>query len=151
MKPIYSTCIMLVFTLISLLGFAQESTVSKNTFFSLQPDTVYIHSGLFESIMNVKTGSTISIKFTDNIIFDGIVLSNEQAYQNQQTVLIKSSEANNALFQLSKIVTTENKELFVGRLLNTETENGYLISKNVANNYQLNKISLKNILQDCSY
>lgn len=142
---------MLALTLKSLFGLAQESTFSKKEIFSSQPDSVLVPSGLFDSILNAKPGSNISILFSENVLFNGVVLSNEQAYQNQHTVLIKSNEVNNSIFQLSKIVISENKEMFVGRILNSEAENGYLISKNIANNYQLNKISLKNILQDCSY
>lgn len=151
MNPIYTTTVMLLFTLNSFLGFSQETTSIKKEIFSTQPNTVSIHQELFSELMNAKAGNLISVTFSENFIFKGIVLSNQAVNNTQQTLLIKSVEFGNAIFQLSKIVLTDKSESYVGRIISTDAEDGYMISKNISNNYQLNKIELKNILQDCSY
>ncbi len=151
MNPIYATTIMLLFTLNSFLGFSQETTSIKKEIFATQPNSVSIHQELFSELMNAKAGNIISVTFSEDFIFKGIVLSNQAVNNTQQTLLIKSVEFGNAIFQLSKIVLTDKSESYVGRIISTDAEDGYMISKNIANNYQLNKIELKNILQDCSY
>jgi hypothetical protein len=72
-------------------------------------------------------------------------------YADLQTMVIKSEQYPNTLFQLSKISNKDNSISYVGRIMNNEAMEVYEIKSYLADNYSLQKIDLDKILQDCSY
>lgn len=84
-------------------------------------------------------------------MFEGKVVSNENKYDNLQSMIIRSNNMGNTLFQLSKIINKDKSITYVGRIMNPDALEVYEIKNDVAGNYRLQRIDLDNILQDCRY
>ena len=149
MKNLTTAVILLLITTCNF-AFAQKSENTVKEIFTKFPDKINITQNLLNTTMNAKSGESVAVSFNTDFVFNGVVLSNEKVFYNLQTVVIKSPAFDNALFQLSKITNPDQTESFVGRIINVETSDAYLIAKDDTNNYQLEKIELKSILQDCS-
>ena len=149
MKNLTTAVILLLITSCNF-AFAQKSENSAKEIFSKFPVKINITQNLLNTTMNAKSGESVAVSFNPDFIFNGVVLSNEKVLYNLQTVIIKSPAFDNALFQLSKITNPDQTESYVGRIINVEASDAYLIAKDDTNNYQLEKIELKSILQDCS-
>jgi hypothetical protein len=78
-------------------------------------------------------------------------MSNELKYSDLQSMIVKSDIYPNTLFQLSKITDEGTKVKYVGRIINSDALEVFEIRNDMADNYQLQKIDLDRILQDCSY
>lgn len=149
MKNLTTAVILLLITSCNF-AFAQKSETSAKEIFSKFPVKINITQNLLNTTMNAKSGESVAVSFNSDFVFNGVVLSNEKVFYNLQTVIIKSPTFDNSLFQLSKITNADQTESFVGRIINFEATDAYLIAKDDTNNYQLEKIELKSILQDCS-
>jgi len=149
MKNLTTAVVLLLITSCNF-AFAQKSEKSSKEIFSKFPVQINIPQNLLNTTMNAKSGESVAISFNSDFTFNGVVLSNEKVFYNLQTVIIKSPAFDNALFQLSKITNPDQSESFVGRIINVESSDAYLIAKDDTNNYKLEKIELKSILQDCT-
>ena len=149
MKNLTTAVILLLITTCNF-AFAQKSENSSKEIFAKFPVKINISQNLLSTTMNAKSGESVAVSFNQDFIFNGVVLSNEKVFNNLQTVIIKSPAFDNALFQLSKITNPTQTESYVGRIINVEASDAYLIAKDESNNYLLEKIELKSILQDCS-
>ena len=152
MKRIKLTVILfLLFSLASSTGFSQYFISFKLDFLSALPKTITLRDSLFNDIIKFKQGESISVKLSDDVVFNGIVMSNQKTYANLESIIIKSVDSENILLQLSKITGKENCESYSGRMINMKSNYCYLVSKDENKKYVLNKIELKNVIQDCSY
>jgi hypothetical protein len=149
MKNLTTAVVLLLITSCNF-AFAQKSESSSKEIFAKFPSKISITQILLNTTMYSKSGESVAIAFNPDFIFNGVVLSNEKVFDNLQTVVIKSAAFDNAIFQLSKITNTDHTESYVGRIINVEASDAFLIAKDDTNNYLLEKIELKSILQDCS-
>lgn len=143
--------LLLLFSLTTQSGFSQQYFSFKLDFLSALPKTIVLRDSFFNEIMNFKQGESISVKLSDDIIFNGVVVNNQHVYENLKSVLIKSASCNNILLQISKITGKDNCVSYSGRMINMKSSYCYLMSKEDNKNYALNKIELKNVIQDCSF
>ncbi|MCX6293644.1 MAG: hypothetical protein NT127_05045 [Sphingobacteriales bacterium] len=130
---------------------AQKSKDVKKSLFTEFPGSIEISKNTLKNTLVSKPGQLVSIPFNEKFIFTGKVLSNEMKYTDLQTMVIKSEQFPNTLFQLSKILNKDNSISYVGRIINNESLEVYEIKNYLADNYSLQKIDLDKILQDCSY
>jgi len=130
---------------------AQKSKDVKKSLFTEFPGSIEISKNTLKNTLVSTPGQLVSIPFNEKFIFTGKVLSNEMKYADLQTMVIKSEEFPNTLFQLSKILNKDNSISYVGRIMNNEALEVYEIKNYLADNYSLQKIDLDKILQDCSY
>lgn len=149
MKNLTTAVILLLITSCNF-AFAQKSENTSKEIFAKFPDKINIPQDLLNTTINAKSGESVAISFNADFTFNGFVISNEKVFYNLQTVIIKSPAFDNALFQLSKITNPDQTESYVGRIINVEATDAYLIAKDETNNYLLEKFELKSILQDCS-
>jgi len=149
MKTFTKTVILLLTTISTMSVFAQNNKSDKSIF-SEFPGQVTISKNLLVSTLEAKSGQIVAIPFNDKFIFSGKVMSNEFKYNNLQSMIVKSDAFPNTLFQLSKI-TENNNSKFVGRIISPDAVEAFVIKNDIADNYSLNKIEFKSILQDCSY
>jgi hypothetical protein len=98
-----------------------------------------------------KPGQSVAIRFNEKFVFTGKVMSNELKYSDLQSMIVKSDIYPNTLFQLSKITDEGTKVKYVGRIINSDALEVFEIRNDMADNYQLQRIDLDRILQDCSY
>jgi len=144
-----------IFTLLICICFAsaqaQKSKEVKKSLFTEFPGSIEISKNTLKNTLISKPGQLVSIPFNEKFIFTGKVVSNEMKYADLQTMIIKSEQYPNTLFQLSKILNKDNSVAYVGRIMNNEALEVYEIKSYLADNYSLQKIDLDKILQDCSY
>lgn len=152
MKTITQAVVLLLLVTTTNIGFAQQkSDANSKEIFANFSDKVNFSKSILQTTITAKSGESVSIPFNTDFIFNGVVVSNEVKYKNLQTVIIKSTSLKDALLQISKITNEDLSESFVGRIINTDANDGYSIEKDEANNYKIEKIEMKNILQDCSF
>ncbi len=147
MKTITSTVLVLLLSATSFSVFAQN----QKSIFREFPGSIEISKNTLKSTLVAKPGQTVSIRFNEKFVFTGKVMSNELKYSDLQSMIVKSDTYSNTLFQLSRITNNENSIKYIGRIINTDALEVFEIKNDVADNYQLQKIDLDKILQDCSY
>ena len=150
MKNLSTAVIMLLFIALNSIAFAQKNESTSKEIFAKFPEKINISENTLINTLNASSGENVSISFNDEFVFTGTVVSNEKVYENLQTIIIKSPLFDNAILQLSKVILPDQTISFVGRIINTESADAYVIARGDANNYQLEKIKLDSILQDCS-
>jgi len=151
MKTLKQIIFVLFIGLCTTSAQAQKSKDVKKSLFTEFPGSIEISKNTLKNTLVSTPGQLVSIPFNEKFIFTGKVLSNEMKYADLQTMVIKSEEFPNTLFQLSKILNKDNSISYVGRIMNNEALEVYEIKNYLADNYSLQKIDLDKILQDCSY
>ncbi len=151
MKLLKFATILLLINLTNSTAFSQQSVSSQKNILSNLPNKMEVSKELFSDLMQVKAGDSISIPLSNKNEFKVVIISNQFVFQNLQTVIMKSTENDNTLFQLSRIINEDKCESFTGRIINTVYADCFLINKDEKENYVFNKTELKNIIQDCSY
>lgn len=136
-------CICFAFT-----STAQNGNNAKPKLFENLPSKIDCNSQDLERLFSKATGQTASISFQSNFIFNGVVSSNIQQYSNLQTILIKSSQLDNTLLNISKATNADGTVEYSGYIINQKYYDGYQIA-NVAGNYSLSKIATDNTLHVC--
>ena len=151
MKTIAKAVLVLLFTAAISPAFAQKKKASQKPLFADFPGSVELSKSMLKSMMVSKPGQSISVPFNSKFVFVGKVVSNENKYDNLQSVVIRSNTMGNAVFQLSKIINKDKSISYVGRIMNPDALEVYEIKNDVAGNYRLQRVDLDKILQDCSY
>jgi hypothetical protein len=151
MKTLKQIIFVLFIGLCTTSAQAQKSKDVKKSLFTEFPGSIEISKNTLKNTLVSTPGQLVSIPFNEKFIFTGKVLSNEMKYADLQTMVIKSEQFPNTLFQLSKILNKDNSISYVGRIMNNEALEVYEIKSYLADNYSLQKIELDKILQDCSY
>jgi hypothetical protein len=149
MKTITATVFALLLTAGTTSVFAQKKEKSPSIFAAF-PGVIEISVNTLKNTILAKPGQTVSIRFNEKFVFTGKVMSNELKYSELQSMIIKSDVYPNTLFQLSRI-NTNNSIKYVGRIIDNDALEVFEIKNYMADNYQLEKINLDRILQDCSY
>ena len=147
-NPIRYACLLLLFV-VSSTAHAQNETAVKPKLFTAFPEKIYCSLAELSKPFESNANKAINLSFSDNFLFNGIVLSNVVKYSNLTSVVMKSAELDDAVFVLSKITTAEGVN-YVGRIINEKYNDGYELKKDSNNNYQFVKIETGKILQVCS-
>jgi hypothetical protein len=145
MKLFNKHTIVVLCTILSYTSFAQ----TKPTLFDAYPEKITLSKTLITDAFSYNTGSSVSINLASNFKFAGIVISNQQKYDNLQTIIIRSSENNKSVFQISKITNKDNSITYAGLIINQDAADGYVI-KNNNDIYSLQKFESGKILEPCN-
>lgn len=140
----------LLFTLITVSANAQSSTGSKPKIFASFPAAVTCSEQELSKAFNTAVDQTISLSFSNNLLFNGTVTSNIVKYSNLQSVTIKLPEFDNLIFSISKITNDDKTVTYVGRIINKKYADGYELKKDASNNYQFIKFETDKIIPECS-
>jgi hypothetical protein len=116
--------------------------------FGAYPETISLSKTLIADALSYNTGTSVSINLSSTFIFAGTVISNQQKYDNLQTIMIRSSENNLSVFQISKITNKDNSISYAGLIINQDASDGYVI-KNNNGIYSLQKFESSKILEPC--
>jgi hypothetical protein len=141
----------LLFTLTTLHAAAQSSAVSKPKLFNNYPEKINCSVNELGKVFASSTDQTISLSFSNNFLFSGVITSNVVKYSNLQTAVIRSSVFSDAIFVLSKITDARGGVNYVGRIINQKYNDGFELRKDASGNYQLTKIETDRVIQDCSH
>ena len=93
-------------------------------------------------------GTSIQLNFANNFSFTGTVLSSIQRYSNLSSVIIKSPLLQNSILAISKRINEDNTITYVGRIINEQYADGYLLQKDNTGNYSFIKIRTEDLIQD---
>lgn len=146
-KPV----LLLLLCLTTAISFAQQKPDSRPKIFAALPETIKVNDAALQNAFTLFEGQNASIVLANNLIFSGVVISNEVKYNNLQNIIIKSALLNNALLSLSKIKNPDNSITYTGRIINSKAFDGFEIKRNEDGQYNLHKFETAQILQDCSY
>lgn len=146
-KPV----LLLLLCLTTAISFAQQKPDSRPKLFAALPETIKVNDAALQNAFTLFEGQNASIVLANNLIFSGVVISNEVKYNNLQNIIIKSALLNNALLSLSKIKNPDNSITYTGRIINSKAFDGFEIKRNEDGQYNLHKFETAQILQDCSY
>jgi hypothetical protein len=144
MKLLQHSFVMLLLTL-TTTAYCQTS---KPTIFSGKPDKLICSETMLSDAFNVAEGQTVSLIFSDYTTFTGKVISNISKYSNLQSITIQLTEYGNAVLHLSKQINADNTVNYVGRIMQQDASDGYLIEK-ISNDYSFKKINTEKILELC--
>lgn len=128
---------------------AQQSPEVKPKLFSSYPSTLNISESCLQNIFNLATGESAIIDFGNSLLFPCKVLRNEIKYSNMQTVIIRSTAFDNAMFQITKITNTDQSISYKGRIINERAADGFEIKKSAGGSYQLQKFDTDKVLEGC--
>lgn len=151
MKTLTKAVLVLLTTIASMSVFAQKNDKSIKSIFIEFPGSIEISKSTLKNTLVAKPGQSVAIRFNEKFVFTGKVMSNELKYSDLQSMIVKSDIYPNTLFQLSKITDEGTKIKYVGRIINSDALEVFEIRNDMADNYQLQRIDLDRILQDCSY
>lgn len=148
MKQPASCALVLLFVFIATA--ASSQTIAKPKQFTHFPDVINCSESVLSSVFNSAPGQNISLSFSDNFSFSGVVINNLVKYSNLQSAVIRSPYFNNAVLSISKIINRDNSVSYTGRIINKDYFDGYELKMNAAGIYQLLKVETDRVIQDCS-
>ena len=140
----------LVLCFITATSNAQE-TSSKPRLFSNYPDKILVPQNSLKDAMNFRAGENVTLQLGSNLVFSGMVISNEFKYSNLRSTIIRSPFFDNAVLAISQITNPDKTITYTGRILNMKASDGYEIKQDLSGTYSLQKFETNRILQDCSY
>ena len=128
---------------------AQQPTQAKPSLFAAYPSTLNITETCLQNIFSMVKEQEAVIDFGNNLLLPCKVLSNEVKYSNLQTVIIRSSAFDNAMFQVSRITNPDMSFTYTGRIINERAADGFEIKKASNGTYQLKKFETDRVLEGC--
>jgi hypothetical protein len=148
MKIQFAASLIVVFLLQALAGNAQwKSSQSSGQLFT-SPNIVECSMDILDKAMKANVGEAVKIQFDATHHFEGIVVRKNQPYSNLSTIVIKSNDANGAVFQLSKQNMNNQVINFSGSILD-EKSGVMLRMKKKEKNYTFEPLSLNKVLPVC--
>ena len=121
--PVLCLCAMLL----SFCSFAQkendrinEPDYNKPKLFSSLPDRIPLSIDKLNDLFSTPVGKVASLKLAESsaVQFDGEVISKVSRYENSiQSIVIRSTNFNDARFTISKISKADGTVSYVGRII----------------------------------
>ena len=127
MKNLRTPVLCLCAMLFSLCSFAQnekdpinEPDYKKPKLFSNLPDKIPVSIDKINDLLGTPLGHVASLKLAESsaIQFDGEVISKTSKYENSiQSIIIRSTNFNDARFTISKITKADGSVSYTGRVI----------------------------------
>ncbi|MBP6431920.1 MAG: hypothetical protein KA319_09145 [Ferruginibacter sp.] len=146
MKNFSVFLITVVCTVLSINSFAQTGTKPK--LFSNFPNRIECNEVELANAFSTNVGQTVDFSLLSNL--SGNVTANILRYSNLQSVFIKSTQFDNAIFSLTKATNPDGTIEYSGRIINQNYFDGYELKKNENGTYSLIKIETDQTLHLCS-
>ncbi len=150
MLSVKTTMLLLVLCLTTAAVTAQSTNPAPTEVFSNQAQSIALSESTLTNAMLFAKGQKASIHFSDDFIFPGEVMSNDQVYPNLQTIIVRSSTFNNALLQISKQTNDDQSISYVAQIFGNKSKDGFQLKRSSNGNYTLQKFETAIILQDCN-
>ncbi len=147
MKTPKTIMLIVLCSIITATSFAQTSD-TKQKLYAEYPETISLSKTIITDAFTYNTGTAVSLSLSSNFKFAGTVISNQQKYDNLQTIMIRSSDNNESIFQISKITNKDKSISYAGLIINNNAADGYII-KNNNGIYSLQKFESGKILEPC--
>ncbi len=144
MKTPKKIMLIVLCSIFTATSFAQ----TKQKLYAEYPETISLSKTIITDAFSYNTGTAVSISLSSNFKFAGTVISNQQKYENLQTIMIRSTENNESIFEISKITNKDKSISYAGLIINNDAADGYII-KNNNGIYSLQKFESGKILEPC--
>ncbi len=125
------------------------SAQQKNPVFRNHAANINVPESVLSRALTSGKGQKAKIDFASDFSVSGEVMSNNQVFDNLQTMILKSPEYNNAVVQISKQVLADKTVVYVGRIFSEGSADGYHIKRNATGAYSLEKFEAAVIKQVC--
>ncbi len=133
------TLLCLVFT-----GLKENAAAQEKLLFGEYADSIEITEQELIHIFELKPKSIADIQIADDFHLNTIVLSSLQKYENMRSMILHCRNFEDAIFSLSRTTDEENQDIFKGRILHSEYDDGYELRINENGLYYLRKIRVNN-------
>lgn len=140
--------ILLLLCLTTAVASAQSKSILTGDFAHLSNSISVKENILFETFSKHE-GQKIDVNFSATFNFPGTVISQQKIYDNLYTIIIRSSEYNKALLQISKQIKADGSVTYTGRIFSNGGSDGFSIIPDGSGDYQLQKFEKAVVLQDC--
>jgi hypothetical protein len=147
MKMLSKYLFSVLFSLICTHSFAQ-TTDSRPALYAAYPSSISINKTSLDNLLTNETGKVVSMPLSAGFTFEGTVISNVTKYNSMHTVMVRSVEHAESIFQITKTENKENVISYSGRIFNKNAADGYEI-KNNNGEYSLQKFETAKILDPC--
>ncbi len=148
MKLLNAITLFVLCSIFTVSSFAQNAT-AKQKLFAAYPENISLNKIFITDAFSYSSGANVSVDLSSDFHFAGTVISNQQKYDNLQTVMIRSAENNHSIFQISKITNNDKSTSYAGCIINKDAADGYII-KNNNGIYSLQKFESDKILEHCN-
>ncbi|RYY68974.1 MAG: hypothetical protein EOO13_10835 [Chitinophagaceae bacterium] len=149
MLSLRKTMLMLMVCLCTYTVSTAQQAEVKPKLFASYPSSFTISETCLQNVFTMAIGQVATIDFGNNLLFPCQVLRNDVKYSSMQTVIIRSTAFDNALFQITKITNRDQSFSYSGRIINERASDGFEIKKTTAGTYQLQKFETDRILEGC--
>lgn len=126
---------------------AQILTSNRENHFNKYAEKLPTPESELDKAFSVPEGGKLKINFAD-FAFNGIVTSSVKRYDNLYTVIVKSPGLNNTLFAISKRINDDNTITYVGRIINQNYADGYVLKRQDNGSYAMTKIKTDDLVED---
>ena len=125
-------------------GLKENVAAQEKFLFGEYADSIEITEQELIDIFELKPKSIADIQIADDFHLNTIVLSSLQKYENMRSMILHCRNFEDAIFSLSRITDEENQDVFKGRILHSEYDDGYELRINEHGLYYLRKIRVNN-------
>jgi hypothetical protein len=150
MKSLKAAIAMLLCITIAHTTNAQTGPNAKPKLFSNYPQVIECAETELAKMFITSTDNAVTVNFQSAFSFEGTVTKNIVRYANLQSVFVKSSIMDNAIFSVSKATNADGSIEYTGRILNEKYFDGYELRKNTNGSYSLYKIETNQTLHLCN-
>jgi hypothetical protein len=125
-----------------------EPDYNKPKAFSDLPAKMNLRLTEVENLFSLPVGGTVNTKVTDNLKFNGTVVSKSDPQDNRlKTIVVKSSANPSITFTFSRIVNADGSYTYRGRIMGKNTGDGFeIVQEN--NTWYLQKTALYDLISE---
>jgi hypothetical protein len=133
MKKLKASALGVLLTVCYLHSEAQEHKIplnepdhNKPKIFNHLPQKMNLKLSEVESVLNYAVGDAIKVKVTDNLLFQGTVVSKSED-ATVKSIVVKSAQLQGATFTFSKTTKEDGSFNYVGRIMSRNNGDAYEI------------------------
>jgi hypothetical protein len=153
MKKLKAGAIGVLLTVCYLHSEAQDQKIplnepdhNKPKLFNHLPQKMNLKLSEVESVFNYSVGTAIKLRVTDNLLFQGTVVSKSED-ATVKSIVVKSSELQGAIFTFSRTTKEDGSFNYVGRIMSRNNGDAYEI-KTENGQYILQKKNLHELIAE---
>ena len=148
MRTFVRSTVLLLLTIMSGTELTAQKN-SKTNLFSSFPEKISISESFLSQCFQHNEGSRVNLSLAEKFNMNGIVLSNEKAYHNLESIRIESPEVQCAILYISRYTADDKSTIYDGRLMGLDIADGYRIRRDEKGNYYLLKFQTADIIPSC--
>jgi predicted hydrolase (HD superfamily) len=125
-------------------GLYHSAAAQEKLLFSEYADSIDISEDDLNNLISLKPKAFTEFHIADDFLVKAVVLSSLQKYENMKSMIMHCQNFEDAIFSLSKTTDEDDNEIFKGRILHSEYDDGYELRINENGLYYLRKIRVNN-------